>query len=87
MIYTGRKDIMQEQGMPITNRTRDIAEQNGVTSPTMLATRLNIAPNTAYNLWRGNTERIDLPILEKVCAAFGVTPGDILQYVPARASE
>ncbi len=78
---------MQEQGMPITNRTREIAEQHGVTSPSMLATRLQIAPNTAYNLWRGNTERVDLPILEKVCAAFEVTPGDILQYVPASASE
>ncbi len=73
---------MQGHVMPIINRTREIAEQHGVTSPSMLATRLQIAPNTAYNLWRGNTERVDLPILEKICAAFEVTPGDILHYVP-----
>ena len=66
----------------IVNKTQEIARRNGVTSPRELARRLDIAQNTAYNLWRGNTERIDLPILQKICREFGVTPGDILVMVP-----
>ena len=62
----------------IINRTQEIARQHGVASPSELARRLGVAQNTAYNLWRGNTERIDLPILQKICKEFGVTPGDIL---------
>ena len=65
----------------IINRTQEIARQHGVESPPELARRLGVAQNTAYNLWRGNTERIDLPILQKICQAFGVTPGDILVVV------
>ncbi|HSH78188.1 MAG TPA: helix-turn-helix transcriptional regulator [Herpetosiphonaceae bacterium] len=66
----------------ITNRTQEIAREHGVNSPRELAQRLGVAQNTAYNLWRGNTERIDLPILQKICREFGVTPGDVLKYEP-----
>ncbi len=62
----------------IVNKTQEIARRSGVNSPRELALRLGVAPNTAYNLWRGNSERIDLPILQRICREFGVTPGDIL---------
>ncbi len=62
----------------IVNKTQEIARRNGVNSPRELAQRLGVAQNTAYNLWRGNTERIDLPILQRICSEFGVTPGDVL---------
>ncbi len=62
----------------IINKTQEIARANGVNTPRELAERLDIAPGTAYNLWRGNTERIDLPILRKICRAFNVTPGEVL---------
>ena len=65
----------------IVNKTQEIARRNGVNTPLELARRLEIAPNTAYNLWRGRTERIDLPILQKICQEFGVTPGDVLVVV------
>ena len=71
----------------IINKTQEIARRNGVTSPRELARRLSIAQNTAYNLWRGNTERIDLPILQKICREFSVTPGDILVVVDDKKSE
>lgn len=70
----------------IINKTQEIARRNGVATPGELAKRLGVAQNTAYNLWRGNTERIDLPILYRICLEFGVTPGDILvinQELPA----
>ena len=62
----------------IVNKTQEIARRNGVNTPRELAVRLGVAQNTAYNLWRGNTERIDLPILQRICKEFGVTPGDVL---------
>jgi DNA-binding Xre family transcriptional regulator len=64
----------------IVNKTQEIARKNGVNTPRELAQRLGVAQNTAYNLWRGNTERVDLPILQKICKEFNVTPGDVLQY-------
>jgi DNA-binding Xre family transcriptional regulator len=63
----------------IVNKTQEIARKNGVSTPRELAQRLRVAQNTAYNLWRGNTERID-PILQKICQEFKVTPGDVLHY-------
>ncbi len=70
----------------IVNKTQEIARKNGVNTPRELAQRLEVAQNTAYNLWRGNTERIDLPILQKICREFGVTPGDVLKYEPDTSS-
>lgn len=67
--------------MKIVNNTQEIARKHGVHTPGELAERLDIARGTAYNLWRGHSERIDFPILMKICREFGVTPGDILQVV------
>ena len=43
-----------------------------------------ITPNTARALRRGDTQRIDLPTLEKVCHFFKVQPGECFEYTPEK---
>jgi DNA-binding Xre family transcriptional regulator len=49
-------------------------------SPNDLAREAGITPLTARNLIRGNTERIDLVTMTKVCNALGVDPGSLFSY-------
>lgn len=72
--------------MPITNRVGDIMKQRGV-SPYQLAEQAHIAPNTALNMMRGTTKRIDLDVLEAICQVLQVTPGDILVLAPVPENE
>lgn len=53
--------------------------------------RLNIAEvqrqtglsyGTLWDLYRGESKRVDLRTLDKLCAALGVGVGDILEYRP-----
>ncbi len=43
--------------------------------------KAGIAYNTALALKRGSSTRIDFDTLEKICALFDVTPGDIIVLV------
>lgn len=61
-------------------RVQDVAKQHGIETPNELARRVDIALNTAKALWRGDTQRVDLPTLRKICDALGVTIGDLLEY-------
>lgn len=54
-------EILKEKNMTIT----DFAE---------LA---HIAPGTARMLAKGNTERVDLFTMAKICDALGIKPGDL----------
>jgi putative transcriptional regulator len=49
-------------------------------SPNDLAREAGITPLTARNLFRGNTERIDLQTMTKVCKALQVEPGELFVY-------
>lgn len=65
----------------IVNKTKEIAMRHGISSAPQLAERLGVAPGTAYSLWRGVTERVDLSILQRICREFNVKPGDVLVLV------
>jgi putative transcriptional regulator len=72
----------------IINRTADVARGRGITTITDLAARTGLAYNTAHALFTGRTTRIDHETLDRLCAALGVQPGDLLVYVsPASAGD
>ena len=45
-----------------------------------LAQAAGISYGTAFYLYRGKMKRIDLGTLDRLCAHFGVEPGDLLEY-------
>jgi putative transcriptional regulator len=51
-----------------------------------LARDAGIAYGTAFALYRGNTTRIELDVLDKLCNYFGCTPCEVLAYKPERAT-
>ncbi len=67
--------------MTIENRTGDLMRQRGI-KPQDLAKLTGISHNTALAMYRGVTTRIDLPVLDKVCAALNVEPGQLLVWTP-----
>jgi putative transcriptional regulator len=67
--------------MTIENRTGDIMRTRGI-SAQQLSKLTGISHNTALAMYRGATTRIDLPVLDKICAVLNVSPGDLLQWRP-----
>jgi len=47
----------------------------------------NVNKNTLYGLYKGEITRIDISVVNRVCAAMGCQPGDLLQYVPDETKE
>ena len=60
--------------------------QRGIT-PAELATRAKVSHNTALALYRGVSSRIDLPVLDRVCAVLDVQPADLLIWTPGEVCE
>lgn len=58
-----------------------LLEKRGLTT-VAFAEGAGIAPNTARALRRGDTQRIDLPTLEKVCRFLQIKPGQAFIYEP-----
>ena len=44
-----------------------------------------IAPNTMTKMRKN--EEVSMPVLNKICAALGVTYGDIVEYLPTENTE
>ena len=63
--------------MPIGIRVGELAKQQGLTIKA-LAERAGVAYNTAHALYTGRATRIDLDTLDRICAALGAEPGDLL---------
>ena len=61
-------EILEEQGMNVAEFSR----------------RANVVYRTALDLKKGNTVRVDLDTLEKVCLALNVTPADLFEYIPPK---
>ena len=60
--------------------------QMGMT-PSELAAKAGVSHNTALALYRGVNSRIDLPVLDRVCAVLNVQPADLLIWTPGEALE
>ena len=71
--------------MMIVNQARGIIEralpEGEDVNIKALSEQMKVAYNTAYNLYHGRGNRIDYDTLEKFCALFDVTPGDVLVRV------
>ncbi len=52
-----------------------------------LARQAGIAYGTAFALYHGNTTRIEIDVLDKLCAYFGCTPCEVLVYTPGAKEE
>lgn len=61
----------------IVNRIGDVARQQGLNIQD-LADRAKVAYGTAHGLYTGTSKRVDFEILDRVCRALGVQPGDVL---------
>ena len=53
--------------------------REGVTD---LSRATGIAYSATYALYKGTVSRIELTTLDKLCKHFGVTPCEVLEYVP-----
>ena len=66
----------------IINRAKAIIDQalapDEEVNIKVLAERLGVAYNTAYNLYHGRGNRIDYETLDKFCVLYDVQPGDVL---------
>ncbi len=63
--------------MAIALRVGELAKAQGLTIKA-LAARAGVSYNTAHALYTGRATRIDLDTLDRMCAALGVRPGDLL---------
>ena len=52
-----------------------------------VADATGIRPNTVSMYWHGETKRIDIEHLDKLCSLFNCQPGDLLEYVPDKPAE
>ena len=43
----------------------------------------NVNKNTLYGLYKGEITRVDISVIDRVCAALDCQPGDLLEYVKA----
>jgi DNA-binding Xre family transcriptional regulator len=66
-------------------RVRDVAERAGIRTAYELWKYADIHPKTAYNLWNGTATRVDVQTLEKLCLAFQVPVGQLIQHVDSPA--
>lgn len=69
--------------MTLRLRVSDILEERDMTVAE-LSRRAKVVYRTALDLQKGNTKRIDLDTIEKVCIALDITPTELFEYTPAK---
>lgn len=42
----------------------------------------NVNKNTLYGFYKGEITRVDVSVINRVCAALDCQPGDLLEYTP-----
>ncbi len=65
----------------IENRLSEVMGRRRI-SISELGRRAGVTRNTVARLYHGQTRQIDLVVLRRLCEALGVTPGDVLVYMP-----
>jgi putative transcriptional regulator len=69
----------------IINRTGEIAREQGLTVQA-LADRAGVVYNTAHALYTGSARRVGFEVLDRICKALNVQPGDLLVRVDTEES-
>ena len=68
---------------PIQVRLRELRAAKEWTQ-VQLAKRAGVRQAAISELESGRRVRVDLGVLERLCAALGVTPGELLERAPAK---
>jgi transcriptional regulator with XRE-family HTH domain len=68
---------------PIVVRLLEEREAQGLTQA-QLAEKADVRQATISELETGKTRRVDLDVLDRLCKALGVEPGDLLKRGPRR---
>ncbi len=71
--------------MPIYNKIKVLANCNGDDTNYKFWKRSGLPQSTAYRLYRNPQVYPSESVLAAICAAYGVQPGDCLEYVPESA--
>lgn len=68
----------------ITFRVDALARERGFKNPSRLALAAGIAYPVANRAWKGAPafERIDLDVLDRICAVLDCQPGELLSHSP-----
>ncbi len=69
--------------MMIVNKIGDLARQRDL-NVQQLANKAKVSYGTAHGLYTGVSRRIDLDVLDKMCAALEAQPGDLFVRVEAK---
>jgi DNA-binding Xre family transcriptional regulator len=67
-------------------KVKDIAEEKGITM-TKLSHRSEISFNTVKSIFRNPYRTINTDTLERLAVALGVTPADLIEYIPTASQE
>jgi len=66
--------------MPMKNKVKELIDSQGI-SIYEFRKRTGIANRTAYDLYHNSGQYPGPGVMDKICEAFNVQPGDILEYV------
>lgn len=72
---------MERALSPITIKLREARDAAGLTQ-TELANKANVRQATISELENGNTRRIEFDVLDRLCRALRIEPGDLLKRKP-----
>lgn len=72
--------------MPVKNKVKQFLDARGIT-PYQFERQVGIAHRTAYDLYNNPNQLPSSTVLSKICDAYRVQPGEILEWVPADSSQ
>jgi len=64
-----------------------VAERKGINNPLALSKESGIAYANCHKIWNNQQKMISLDTLDRLCAALGCEPGDILVRVDGGRAE
>lgn len=70
--------------MPVKNKLKDFLNQRGIT-PYRFQKEVGIAVRTAYDLYNNPEQIPSSVVLTKICDAYEIQPGEILEWVKKTA--
>jgi DNA-binding Xre family transcriptional regulator len=72
--------------MPVKNKIKQFLDGRGIT-PYRFRLDANIAQKTAYDLYNDSSQLPGSNVLSKICDAYKVQPGEVLEWVDPSCGE